>query len=122
MEGCHYWDSILREKFPQIISKIVLISINEEESLLQNLLKTYENTRFYIPLKRMINSNNIDQNINYRVRLLVSQTWFLIKDNKDYVQIFESQIDDMINSSGYCEQGWSNRMIQILFGCEKIVI
>jgi hypothetical protein len=64
----------------------------------------------------MCNEDHVDPNIGYRVRHLVAQTWSLVRGNNDTVQIFTEQLDDMIATSGYCDQGWNNRMIQVLFG------
>ena len=111
MENCHYWDPIFRRKFFDLNNR--LKTVDEEEmykDMLSNLSPKYRD-----PILRLYSANPFDISLNYYPKLLVAQTWSYVRDSEDGIDLFKSQLDDMIASGGYCSQGWSNRMIQILF-------
>jgi hypothetical protein len=117
MNNCHSWDPIIQEHFPYVQSKLPSV---DEDFYINDLLGFLSNSKYMSCTERMVLSNPTDRNINYRPRLLLAQTWSLIRLNKDFVEAFTDQLDDMIETSGYCEQGWSNRIVQVLFGCDLI--
>jgi hypothetical protein len=117
MNNCHAWDPILRSQFHSIRQKLPIV---DEEASIRHLILTFANTKYSACIERMSLLNSVDSNIDYRTRHLVAQTWSVVHESKDKVEIFTNQLDDMMETSGYCEQGWSNRMMQVLFACDVL--
>lgn len=116
MNNCHYWDNIFREKCSDQVSKLPPVN---ENAMIAELLANLD-SHYCIPIRRMIEQDPFDHCLGYRPRLLLAQTWSIIRESNDRLEIFKSQLEDMIETSGYCSQGWNNRLIQILFACEII--
>ncbi len=56
--------------------------------------------------------HSVDMNVGgYSCNLLGSQVWKLIKNNEDAKVLFMEQFRDM--ATGYCEQGQTNRYLQV---------
>lgn len=117
MNGCHYWDDFMNKNFQRFAKNIP--QTNEEE-MVEDIRKYFNNTKYISPIERLLTQNPYDQNISYRPRLLFAQVWNLVRNDKDKIEILIAQIDDLVTTSGYCEQGWSNRLFQVLFALDLI--
>ncbi len=114
MNNLHHWDSFFQSAFPSYKEKLPIIDQNTE---LTSLLQTSKSwgPNYYSCIERMIQENKVDPNVSYSVPLLVAQTWAQLRGDREKEESMKGQLEDMIGSSGFCEQGWSNRMLQILF-------
>lgn len=111
MENCHYWDPIFRRKFFDLNNRLKQV---DEEEMYKEMLSVLSQ-KYRGPILTLYTANPFDISLNYYPRLLVAQTWSYVRESNDWIDLFKTQLDDMISSGGYCSQGWSNRMIQILF-------
>lgn len=114
MDGLHHWDGFFRQNFESFKSKLISVDQRAELESLQEASKSW-GQEYVSCIQRMIQENKVDPNVNYSVPLLVAQTWAQLRGDVEKEASMKGQLEDMIRSSGFCEQGWSNRMLQILF-------
>jgi hypothetical protein len=113
MNNLHHWDQFFRENFSLFKSKLIHVELKKELDSLQETSKSW-GLSYSVCIGRMIAENKTDPNIGYNIPLLVAQTWAQLRGDKEKEETMKGQLEDMIGSSGFCEQGWSNRMLQIL--------
>lgn len=107
----HFYDSYINENIDDIIKDLPEITLEEEDEIWKKILEKSSN----LPaVEILFHKNDYDPNAKcIRCRNLGARIFKVISSNEDFVSLFFEQIIDMMQTSGYCAQGQTNRYLQI---------
>ncbi len=111
----HTYDPYYKEVFQsQILPNLPKLSNYESTELWGEIM--HESKKYPSNIQNLCihvyRLHSVDMNIGaYNCNMLGSQVWKVIKQNEDAKRLFMEQFRDM--ATGYCEQGQTNRYLQV---------
>ena len=119
-DNVHNFDEYIHKHFTFLTRFLDIISKEQEDIYCKEMYEyAKDNKKTLEGLKIIIEDDVIDKNAGCRPRELYARTWKKINYDKDLIELLFLQVEDMVNSKGFCPEGRTNRCIQIIMLLEK---